>query len=116
MHELGLVEELVTAVEARAAGSRVSLIRVRHASTMPESALRQAFAMLTERTLLGDAALVTEPFDVLLQCPCGFDGVLGHDDLVEAWAAVCPGCGDLSRRERTAELELLEVRLADGPH
>jgi Zn finger protein HypA/HybF involved in hydrogenase expression len=115
MHELGLVEELVAAAEARAAGAPVSLVRVRHASTLPAAALRQAFSMLAEGGVLREARLVTEAFDVRLRCACGFDGALGHDDLVEAWAALCPACGDLSRRERTPELELLEVRLAGEP-
>jgi Zn finger protein HypA/HybF involved in hydrogenase expression len=112
MHEVSLVAELVDACIQRAGGEPVSLVRVRHASTIPETAIQQAFAMLTEGGHLADAKLVTESFDIRLRCACGFDGSLGHDDLIDAAMAVCPACGDVSARTRTAELELLELRLA----
>jgi Zn finger protein HypA/HybF involved in hydrogenase expression len=111
MHEVSLVAQLVDVCAARAAGRPVELVRVRHASTIPESVLRQAFAMLTEDGRLAAARLEAESFDIRLRCACGFDGSLGHDDLVDAIAAVCPACGDVSPRERTAEIELIEVRL-----
>lgn len=112
MHEVSLVAELVTECERRSAGQPVALVRVRHASSIPESALRQAFRMLTEGGSLADAALEAETFDVVLRCGCGFAGPLGHDDLISASVAVCPACGDVSTLRRTAELELLEVRTA----
>ncbi len=112
MHEVSLVAELVEAVELRADGRPVSLVRVRHATTIPEDVLRQAFDMLTEGGPLAAVALESEPFDVRLRCACGFDGPLGHDDLVGASMAVCPSCGELSQVPATAEIELIEVRLA----
>lgn len=112
MHEVSLVARLVDLCAERAAGQPVDRVRVRHASTIPDSVLRQAFAMLTEGGSLATATLDAEPFDIRLRCACGFDGALGHDDLVDAVAAVCPACGDISPRERTAEIELIEVRLA----
>jgi hypothetical protein len=45
-----------------------------------------------------------------LSCACGFAAALGHDDVIRASIAVCPACGDVSTRQHTAELELLEVR------
>ena len=113
VHEVSLVEELVVLCEARSAGRPVSLVRVRHASSIPESALQQAFGMLTEGGNLAGATLVAEAFDLTLRCGCGFDGVLGHDDLISGSLAVCPACGDVSTRPRTAELELIEVRTLD---
>lgn len=112
MHEVSLVAQLVDVCHERAGDHPVELVRVRHASTVPEAVLRQAFAMLTEGGPLAAAALETEPFDIRLRCQCGFDGSLGHDDLIDAGMAVCPACGDVTARPRTAELELLEVRLA----
>lgn len=112
MHEVSLVAQLVDVCVERAAGRRVSLVRVRHASTIPEAVLRQAFEMLTEDGDLAGATLEAQPFDITLQCACGFDGPLGHDDLIDAGMAVCPSCGNVSSRARTAEIELLEVRLA----
>lgn len=112
MHEVSLVAELIAECERRSAGRSVRVIRVRHASSVAEPALQQAFRFLTEGGSLADTTLEAETFDVKLQCACGFDGVLGHDDLVSASVAVCPACGDVSTRHRTAELELLEVRTA----
>ena len=108
MHEVSLVADLVDVCADRSAGRRVTLVRVRHATTIPADALVQAFAMLTETGPLAGAALEAEPFDVVLDCACGFDGPLGHDDLAGS-VAVCPGCGAASSVARTAELELLEV-------
>ena len=110
MHEVSLVAELVEAAEARAGGAPVTLVRVRHATTIPEDVLRQAFDMLTETGPLSGAVLVAEPFDVELTCACGFAGALGHDDMVGASLAVCPSCGEVASLPPTAELELLEVR------
>lgn len=62
---------------------------------------------------LAGATLETETFDLELCCACGFDGALGHDDLVDGSIAVCPACGDVSVLHRTAEIELLEVLTLD---
>jgi Zn finger protein HypA/HybF involved in hydrogenase expression len=110
VHEVSLVAELISQAEVRAAGRPVSLVRVRHASSITEPALRQAFRMLTEGGTLADATLDAETFEVELSCGCGFAGPLGHDDLISGSIAVCPACGEVSTRPRTAELELLEVR------
>jgi Zn finger protein HypA/HybF involved in hydrogenase expression len=110
MHEVSLVAELVTECERRSAGRPVRLVRVRHASTIPEPVLRQAFAMLSEGSALAGATLVAETCTVKLECGCGFTGALGHDDLINASIAVCPSCGEVSTLPRTAELELLELR------
>lgn len=112
MHEVSLVADLIAACERRAAGRPIELVRVRHASSIDEPTLRQAFLALTEGGPLADSTLEAESFDVMLRCGCGFDGPLGHDDLVSGSVAVCPACGDVSTLKRTAELELLEVRTA----
>lgn len=109
MHEVSLVAELITQCEARSAGQVVELVRVRHASSIPEPALQQAFRMLSEGGPLAGATLEAETFDINLNCDCGFSGALGHDDLISGSLAVCPNCGEVSTLHRTAELELLEV-------
>ena len=110
VHEVSLVAELIAECELRSAGQPVRLVRVRHASSIPEEMLQQAFRMLTEDGPMADATLQAESFDVQLRCGCGFDGILGHDDLIGGSVAVCPACGEVSTLQRTAELELLEVR------
>ncbi len=112
MHEVSLVAQLIDAAAARAGDGRVTLLRVRHATTIPEDVLRQAFEMLVEDGPLREAKLVTEPFDIAIRCGCGFDGPAAHDDLVGGSMAICPGCGELVALPPTAELELVEVRRA----
>jgi len=110
MHEVSLVAALIATCEEQAAGRPVDTVRVRHASSITDDSLQQAFRLLAEDSGLAGATLETEPFDVPLRCPCGFDGILGHDDLVGGSMAVCPSCGDITTMSRTSELELLEVR------
>lgn len=113
MHEVSLVAQLVEAAALHAGAAPVSRVHVRHATTIPEDVLRQAFGMLAEGGPLAAAELVTEPFDIPLRCAsCGHDGVLDHDDEVGGSMAVCPSCGELVMLPPTPELELLEVRAA----
>jgi Zn finger protein HypA/HybF involved in hydrogenase expression len=114
VHEVGLVGELVDAAVAHAAGGPVALVRVRRATTVPEDVFLQAWEMLVPGTPLDGVALEVEPFEVRLACPCGFDGVLEHDDVIGPSQVVCPSCGDLRTVPPTAELELTEVR-PQGP-
>ena len=109
MHEVGLVAELVDAAVAQTGDRPASVVRVRYATTIPEDVLRQAFEMLSDGGPLAGASLEAEPFDIRLRCACGFDGPLGHDDMVGPSMAICPWCGDISTPPRTAELELVEV-------
>lgn len=110
MHEVSLVADLIAECERQAAGRAIQHVRVRHATTIPEAALRQAFEMLTAGGDLAGATLEAEAFAVELRCACGFAGALGHDDLISGSVAVCPECGDVTTLHRTAELELLELR------
>ena len=112
MHEVSLVAELVEVAETQSGGKPVALVRVRHATTIPEDVLRQAFEMLTETGPLAGTVLEVVPFDVEIACTCGFAEALGHDDMVGASLAVCPACGEVNQLPPTAELELVEVRLA----
>lgn len=108
MHEVSLVAQLVEACEQRAAGLPVRLVRVRHASSLPEATVRQAFDLLTVGTELADARLELSSFDVEVRCPCGFVGPLGHDHDGDPWV-LCPSCDDVVSRPRTPELELVSV-------
>ena len=109
MHEVSLVGELVEACERVAGGAPVRRVHVRHASTIPEEAVRQAFSLLTAGTPLGGARLDLAPFDIELRCPCGYAGPLDHDEMAGAVLAVCPSCSGLVRRPRTPELELVAL-------
>jgi Zn finger protein HypA/HybF involved in hydrogenase expression len=109
VHEVGLVAELVDAAVAHAGDRPVALVRIRYATTIPEDVLLQAWEMLVADGPLADAELVAEPFDVRLRCACGFDGALGHDDVIGPGQGICPGCGELRAIPPTPELELVEV-------
>lgn len=112
MHEVSLVAELVETAAARSGGRPVALVRVRHATTIPVDVLRQAFQMLVEGGPLAGATLDAQSFDIELRCACGFAGAAGHDDMVGGSMAVCPSCAEVVTLPPTAELELLEVRVA----
>jgi Zn finger protein HypA/HybF involved in hydrogenase expression len=115
VHEVGLVAELVDAALEHAAGRAIALVRVRRATTVPEDVFLQAWEMLVPGTPLDGVALEVEPFEVRLVCPCGFDGVLEHDDVIGPGQVVCPSCGQLRGVPPTAELELTEVRTHATP-
>jgi Zn finger protein HypA/HybF involved in hydrogenase expression len=114
MHEVSLVAALLDAVEREAGGRPVRAVSVRHASSISEGSLRQAFEMLTADGPYAATDLSATSFEDRLACACGFDGLLGHDDLVGGGVAVCPRCGDVSTVLRSAELELVEVAVGPG--
>jgi Zn finger protein HypA/HybF involved in hydrogenase expression len=115
MHEVSLVAELLDECRRRAGAKPILLVRVRHASSISEESLRQAFELLTRDGPLARTRLETEPFTIDLACQCGFRGPLGHDDLISGSIAACPDCGEVTTLARTAELELVELRTAAGP-
>lgn len=113
MHEVSLVADLVDECARRADGHRVEVVRVRHASTIPDAVLEQAFAMLTRDGALAGARLVSEEFELTHTCTrCPYTGVLDHDHLI-GHIVVCPQCGQVTTSDHAAELELLGVDLLD---
>lgn len=113
MHEVSLVADLLDECARRAAGRRVGVVRVRHANTVPDDVLEQAFALLTGDGPLAGARLEREEFALTFTCSeCPYSGVLEHDHLI-GHIVVCPGCGQITTSDHTAELELLGVELLD---
>lgn len=109
MHETSLVAELVEECEQRAQGRRVAVVRVRHATTIDDLALRELFEVLTTGTSLESARLEAEPFDVRLDCSnCGFSGTIGPDYVV-GHLRICPSCGITADDGDVAELQLVDV-------
>jgi Zn finger protein HypA/HybF involved in hydrogenase expression len=109
MHELSLVAELVDEC-VRDAGSRdIEVIRVRHASTISEETVRQAFGMLTAGGPLAGVRLETEVFSLTLHCAaCDRVAVLDHDHAI-GHIRVCPACGTVSNDPEACELELVAI-------
>lgn len=90
MHELGLCEGLLDAVERRAAGRRVARVTVRIGvlHRVVEPALDQAFELVAEGTVADGAAvdLVTIPVRAVCRS-------CGHATVAQEVVAVCPSCG-----------------------
>lgn len=65
MHEIGLCEGIIDAVERRAAGRRVLAVRVRAGSTLRvvDEALDQAFELVSEGTVAEGARVELVPVD-----------------------------------------------------
>ena len=109
MHELGLGEAILDAVERRAAGRRITRVRVRVGALrrVVEPALDQAFSLVSEGTVAAGAAidLVTVPVRVrCLAC--------GRRAESEDAMAVCEACGGADLElEGGAELVLESIQL-----
>ena len=90
MHEFGLCDGIVEAVQRRAAGRPVARVRVRVGTLhrVVEAAFQQAFAHAAEGTEAEHAAVELVVIPVSATC-------LGCGDVVEAndIIAVCPKCG-----------------------
>jgi hydrogenase nickel incorporation protein HypA/HybF len=111
MHEVGLCESFMDAIERRAAGRRVIGVRLRVGvlHRVAEPSLAQAFELVSAGTVAEGAEvdLVTVP--VRVSCPdCGHSSDAA--DLVMA----CPACGGASPRLFGGdELVLESIRLAE---
>ena len=90
MHELGLCEGILEAVERRAAGRRVAGVRLRVGTLhrVVEPALDQAFALVAGGTVAEGASVELVVVPVRVACAaCG--EVTEADHLPDA----CPACG-----------------------
>ena len=79
MHEISLVQELVDLVTSRAQGRPVTRVVVRHAGTIPPDGLRETWTSVVAGGPLSSAVLDATEIERRLRCPCGLDGVLGHE-------------------------------------
>jgi hydrogenase nickel incorporation protein HypA/HybF len=90
VHELGLCEAIVEAVERRAAGRQVTRVRVRVGALhrVVEPALDQAFSLAAAGTVAADAGVDLVVVPVKMTClGCGHQAE-STDPL-----ALCPACG-----------------------
>ena len=106
MHELGLCEGILEAVERRAAGRRVTRVRVRVGAQhrVVSSAFDQSFALVSQGTVADGAAvdLVVVPVSVTcLDC--------GHEAEAVDPLAVCPACGGLDLTTKGGDELILEA-------
>ena len=90
MHEFGLCEDILGAVERRADGRRVSTVRVRVGAMhrVDEPSLAQAFSLVAAGTVAEGAAIEVVPVPTTIACrDCGARTAT-HDAF-----GVCPACG-----------------------
>jgi hydrogenase nickel incorporation protein HypA/HybF len=106
VHELGLCEGILEAVERRAAGRRVTRVRVRVGAQhrVVSSAFDQSFALVSQGTVADGAAvdLVVVPVSVTcLDC--------GHEAEAADPLAACPACGGLDLETEGGDELILEA-------
>lgn len=112
MHEYAMVESLIKQLQRELSEKNmrtVRSIRLQLGSTMSEGPIRQAFTMLAPGTILQDAKLQIEPFDVTHTCPiCGRVDVLRHDDLL-GHVFICPDCRTAMEIDEAHDLRVADI-------
>jgi Zn finger protein HypA/HybF involved in hydrogenase expression len=108
MHELSLVEELVSACREQAHGRSVCQVRVRCPASVDAGEVSECFALVATGCdiCLAGAELELEPVPVHLNCSCGYNDQLGTDHLA-GHLAICPQCGHVG--DIDAGLELVSM-------
>jgi len=106
-----LCESVLDAVEKRAAGRRVSALRVKVGvlHRVPRESFDSAFALISTGSVAQGAAVDFVVLPVRVHCrSCGKD--FGVDDLV----ALCPGCGAAEFDSDGGDEVLLESIALEG--
>ncbi len=90
MHEVGLAEAILEAVEKRAAGRPVARAKIRAGALLRvvEPFMDQAFHLVTEGTVAEGAAIDLVVTPARISCRS-----CGHQDGTMDPLAVCPSCG-----------------------
>jgi hydrogenase nickel incorporation protein HypA/HybF len=112
MHELGLCESVLEAVERRAAGRTVSGVRLRVGALhrVVDESMRTAFAMVATGSVADGAELDLVVVPVVSHCrDCGTE-VESTDPL-----ATCPRCGSADLDQRGGDELMLESIVIAAP-
>ncbi len=115
MHELGICEDILGAVERRAAGRRVTGVRVRVGALhrVSEPALEQAFALVASGTIADGATVDVVP--VLMHVTCRSCGAQAESE--DAFGR-CPACEGTDLDVRGGDellLESIQIAASDSP-
>ncbi|MDP9850113.1 hydrogenase maturation nickel metallochaperone HypA [Streptosporangium lutulentum] len=114
MHEFGIAEAILTAVENRADGRRVQRARVRAGALLriTEPAINHAFAMISEGSLAEGAQVELVVIPVSLTCRSCERTATSVDPF-----AVCPECGGTDiDSEGGDDLVLESIQMAEATH
>lgn len=115
MHEFGLCEDILGAVERRAAGRRVTGVRVRVGAQhrVSEPALAQAFALIATGTVADGATMEVVPVPMRVTCrSCGAQA--DSEDAFERCSA-CAGTDLDVRGGDEFLLESIRVAASESP-
>jgi Zn finger protein HypA/HybF involved in hydrogenase expression len=117
MHELSLVEDLVTECRKRANGRTVLEVWARCPVSVDSGELSEGFAFLTsqpgvpgEGGSLSQARLKLVTTPLYMSCPCGFEGELAAGEFA-GHMGICPECDRVA--ELDAALELVAMSYAE---
>jgi len=115
VHELGLCEDILGAVERRAAGRRVTGVRVRvgAAHRVSEAALAQAFELVAAGTVAAGATVDVVPLPMHVTCRSCGSQASSQDAL-----ARCSACGGIDLDMRDGDelvLESIQVATSESP-
>jgi hydrogenase nickel incorporation protein HypA/HybF len=113
VHELGLCEGVLEAVERRAAGRRVTRVRVRVGAQhrVVASAFDQSFALVAQGTVADGAAVDLVVVPVRARC-----GDCGNEAEATDVLAICLACGGLDLETTGGDELILEaIHLDEGP-
>ncbi|WP_371783956.1 hydrogenase maturation nickel metallochaperone HypA/HybF [Streptosporangium subroseum] len=114
VHEFGIAEAILTAVEKRADGRRVQRARVQAGALLriTEPAINHAFAMVAEGSLAEGAQVELVVVPVSLTCRSCERTATSVDPF-----AVCPGCGGTDiDSEGGDDLVLESIQMAEATH
>jgi hydrogenase nickel incorporation protein HypA/HybF len=106
VHELGLCGGILEAVERRAAGRRVTRVRVRVGAQhrVVPAAFDQSFALVAQGTVADGAAVDLVVVPVAVRClDCG------HEAEATDPLAACPACGGLDLAAEGGDELILEA-------
>ncbi|MBB2910946.1 hydrogenase nickel incorporation protein HypA/HybF [Streptosporangium becharense] len=114
MHEFGIAEAILAAVEKRADGRRVRRVRVRAGALLrvTEPMINQAFSMVADGSVADGARVELVVVPVTLTCRSCGRSTASADPF-----AVCPGCGGTDiDTEGGGDLVLESIQMAEASH
>jgi hydrogenase nickel incorporation protein HypA/HybF len=112
VHEFGLCQSILTAVEGRAAGRRVTGVRVRIGALhrVFDEAFDQAFSLMSEGTVADGAEVDLVVVPVQATCRACGEVTVSQDQVV-----ACPQCGSLELDRQGGDELVLESLVLEGP-
>ncbi|WP_203886901.1 hydrogenase/urease maturation nickel metallochaperone HypA [Planotetraspora kaengkrachanensis] len=114
MHEFGIAESILAAIEQRAAGRRVRQARVRAGALLriTEPAINQAFTMVAQGSSAEGAHVDLVIVPARLTCRSCGQTTTSPDPF-----AICPGCGGADvHTEGGDDLILESIEMAEATH